>query len=373
MARIELREDLIASRYDGLAMGPAIAYSFETQVGLPVDGGNPLLRELSPFTLRIIPPSIMSEEGLGVDVNLIGYASQSTEQFEDAARAVRSLFGTTNVLGTVGGNRINTLNQIVAAGQIVSSATSITERAVLVDAVTAADIARQVEMMLSIPPLTMLVNPNSFTLTYGVVQQYSNRGRYGYLFERWGETQLAISISGSTGGFIAAANPTGAFPGVQETTTPSGLQFAAKRDSAAFQNFISLFQFYRNNGLIYDTITKNIGGLMVGAIAIDYDQFTYVGHFESFDYSYQEGMQHRLEWSAEFIVDVLYDHANAALVVQPLVAPQPNPSYPSGYSRPTQAGRPDALTGAMGDATGGTLQVTGAEQYAQPPLDLLIS
>ena len=98
MAKIELREDLIASRYDGLSTGSAIAYSFETQEGLPVDAGNPILRELSPFTFRIIPPSIVSAEDLGVDVNLIGYASQSTEQFQAAADAVRGLFGTSNVI-----------------------------------------------------------------------------------------------------------------------------------------------------------------------------------------------------------------------------------------------------------------------------------
>jgi hypothetical protein len=372
MAQIELREDLIASRYDGLATGSAIAYSFETQEGLPVDASNPILREFSPFTLRIIPPSLVSTEDLGADVNLIGYANQSTEQFQASADAVRNLFGTTNVMGSTGGNRLDTLNQIVSAGQVVSSATSITERAVLVDSITAADIARQIETMLSIPPLTMLINPNSLSFTHSVVQQFSNRGRYGYLFERWGEGQLTISISGSTGGFIAAANPAESFSGMQETTTPSGLQFASKRNSAAFQNFTSLFQFYRNGGMVYDTVTKNIGGLMVGAIAIDYDQFTYVGHIESFDYSYQEGMPHRLEWSMEFTVDVLYDHASASLVVQPMVAPEPNPSYPSSASQRAQAGRPDALTGAVSDSTGGLVQVSGADQYAQTPLDLLI-
>ena len=369
MAKIELRADLIASRYSSLSMGRGMVYSFETQEGLPVDAGNPLLRDLSPFTIRIVPPTLTPET---TDVNLIGLANQSTEDAQALADSVRSMFGVSTVGGVGSSNTLATLDRIVAAGQVVASATSVTERAVLVDNVTAADIARQIERLLEISPLTLLVNPNNFTTAYTTVQQHTSRGRYGYLFERWGEAQTTLAFSGSTGAFIAAANPQGGFPGMTETSSVSGMQYAAKRESAAFQNFIALYQFYRNNGMVYDTIGKPIGGLMVGALAIDYDQYTYVGHINSFDYSYQEGMQHRLEWSLEFTVDYLYDHSVSPVVVQPHTSPQPNPSYPS-RSAQSFLSRPDVLTGSvLSSPTAGAIKASGYEQFAQTPLQMLL-
>ena len=111
---------------------------------------------------------------------------------------------------------------------------------------------------------------------------------------------------------------------------------------------------------------------MVGSVAIDYDQWTYVGHIESFEFSYQEGMPHRLEWSMEFVCDKMYDNAQTPVIVQPMRAPQPNPSYPS---RPAQSftGRPDGLSGLdMTDPTLGFVTVSGGEQFASNPLDVFL-
>ncbi len=366
MAKIEIREDLIGDRYGNLAVGPDLVYSFETQKGLPVDAGNPLLRDLSPFAMRLIVPELVGVSS-GVDVNLLGRANQSTEEFETAAKSVRDLFGSATVGGVSNGGVEGALQQIVSAGQVVSSSTTTTERVVLTDANTAADIALQVERILNAPTLTLFVNPSEMTKTFGAVQQYSNRGRNGYLFERWGEAQVTLSFSGSTGVFMAAANPQNAIPGATSTDSPSGVQFASKRDSAAFQNFTALYQFYRNNGYLYDTIGGSEAHLMIGAVAIDYDQFTYVGHIESFDYSYQEASPHRIEWSMEFVVGIMYDNAETPVVVQPMVAPQPNPSYP-GRPGPAFTARPDASFG------GGWFETTGpsALEQASTPLSLLV-
>jgi hypothetical protein len=329
-----------------------------------------MLRELSPFTLRLIVPSLVEAEA-DVDVNLIGRAGQE-EQFKAQAEAVRSLFGISGISGSQQGEALAVLQRIVSAGTIITGASTTTERTVLADATTAADIAFQVERMLQTSPLTLLVNPNSMNVNYGVIQQYSNRTRFGFIFERWGETQPTISFSGSTGAFIAAANPALAFPGVTETKSPSGLQFASKRDSAAFQNFVALYHFYRNNGYIFDTVGRTEAPLMVGAIAIDYDQWTYIGHIESFEYTYDQNMQHRLEWSMEFAVDEMIDTAQSPIFVQPLVAPQPNPSWPA-RSAQSFMGRPDGLTGgnlSQGASFFGS--VSGTEQFAETPLDVLL-
>lgn len=322
------RPDLIADRYDGLAVGPSLLYSFETQAGIPVDGTNAMLRDVSPFTIRVLPPEI----NLGnsdVNVNALGHANQSVEGFNTAADAYRSAFGGQSVTGEAVQTRLSSLQQIVSAGQVLNDSTSQDERAVLVDQYTAADIAYQIERILQTPPLTLLVNPSSMAVSHSPVQQYQQRGRDGYVFERWGEAQPTVSFSGSTGGFIAGNNPnTPAGNNVgTETDSVSGLQPASKRDSAAWQNFISLYHFYRNNGYIYDTIGKSEAMLFVGALAIDYDQWTYVGHINSFSYSVNEETPHRIEWEMEFQVDRMYDNSVPPVSVLPMQAPNPSPAY----------------------------------------------
>jgi len=302
----------------------------------------------------------------GVDINLLGRASQSPDEKNSAANAIRQTFGISTVAaGTQDPTyRLEQLQKVVAAGQVVSGLTSITEKAVLVDANTTADIAMQVEYILNAPALTLLVNPNNMAITYGTLQQYSNRTRNGFVFERWGETQPTISFSGSTGAFMAAANANLLVPDQQETSSPSGLQFASKRDSAAFQNFTSLYQFYRNNGYIYDNFNRTRAHLMVGAVAIDYDQMTYVGHIESFDYSYQEDSPHRIEWSMEFTVDVMYDNATTPQAVLPLVSPQPSLSYPS-RSGNRFFERPDSVSGGSSSV----VNLSGNEDFAEEPVE----
>ena len=60
----------------------------------------------------------------------------------------------------------------------------------------------------------------------------------------------------------------------------------------------------------------------MGAIAIDYDQWTYVGTIDSFNFSFQEGLPHRVEWSMEFTVSEMYDHATAPTFVLPMKSGQ---------------------------------------------------
>lgn len=327
-----MRPDLIAARYGSLATGPSLLYSFENQVGVPVDGSNPALREMSPFTLRIVPPSLVDSGYVNrVNVNLIGQAGMSVQAAQSSADAVRAMYGIPSVTGSGKSTAQGALSRIVSAGQVVSGILSTTQRSVLVDRFTAADIALQIETALLVPPLTLLVNPKEFNITYGVVQNATARGREGFIFEYWGETQPTISISGSTGAFIAGANPlTSQGPKTQSTSSPSGVQGASRRDSAAWQNFTSLYQFYRHNGYIYDSIRKSEAHLMIGAIAIDFDQFTYVGHIESFDYAHSGEQPHRVEWSMEFTVDQMYDSAVSPTVVLPYKSsPKTSSSRPS--------------------------------------------
>jgi hypothetical protein len=180
-----------------------------------------------------------------------------------------------------------------------------------------------------------------------------------------------MSINGSTGAFIAGAADSAnvsaesaQFSG--ETASVSGVQFASKRDSAAWQNLMALYTFYRNNGYIYDTVGESEAHLFIGAVAIDYDQWTYVGHFESFSYSYDEGTPNRIEWSAEFVVSRMYDWASSPSVVLPQTAP--TQSWQSGSGPGNRS--PGALT--LGQLFGGRARVDEeTNEEGHVPLELL--
>ena len=320
----------IASRYEAVTSGPGLSSTFEVQEGVPYDGTNKLARQLSPFTIRIVLPDPIADiVGTGVDVNLLGRAGQEPSEKTDQANSIRQALGVSQVSGAnTGESNLITLLSTISAGQQLQSTLGTDARAMMADLTTVADIKYQVEVALQVPPLTLFVNPSEMSIQYQTVQQFTARSRHGFIFERWGEGQPTISFSGSTGAFCAGVNPstvTGPVANDGTTASPSGVQFASKRDSAAFQNFVALYQFYRNNGYIYDTVNGTEAHLMIGALAIDYDQMTYIGHIDSFEYSYTEEMQHRIEWSMEFTVDRMYDHAESPVVVLPESSPTPAP------------------------------------------------
>lgn len=329
-------EQYIASRYDGLAVGPKLTYTYETQTSVPYDGTNKLARLLSPFTLRLVVPEALVEAAgvSATDVNLLGRASKASSDLTSKANAIRSSIGIPQVTGTnSASSNLTSLQATLSSGQALQTTLGTTERAVITDLVTVADIQYQVEKMLQTPPLTLFVNPNTLSINRSSVQQFSNRTRYGKVFERWGQAQVTLSISGSTGAF-AAGNPTATagvvqssagFAGItnSENEVPTGVQFASKRDSAAFQQLMSLFHIYQNNGYIYDTVGRSEAHLFVGSVAIDYDQMTYIGNIDSFEYGYNEENPHRIEWSMEFTVSRMYDLAEEPVVVTPQSTPTP--------------------------------------------------
>ncbi len=388
-----------ASRYDGIATSSKFGYNFETQAGTPVDGTNSLLRDLSPFQLRLLPPDALLEAVAqienGVDphssvgtsvgggstrasanrvaqaraVNLIHAAAQGADR-NPLARELTSMLTRASAIGTDSA----TLKSFVASGKFVAKQDS-AHFVTLSDAYTAADIALQLQKILKAPPLTLLVNPNNMTINYTDVQSYASATRYGYKFERWGEEQPTISFSGSTGAFIAgAADAPGTLSVLSrvngETVSPTGVQWASKRDSAAYQNLMSLLHFYKSNGYIYDTVSKSQAHLFVGAVAIDYDMWTYAGHIESFDWGYSADKPHNIDWSMEFVVDRMYDNASPTMAV---TLQQPPTESPQGY-RYAGGGTP---RGSVGDAisrTSSTFEsaIDESSEFGILPFELLI-
>jgi hypothetical protein len=365
-------EEYIASRYDGLNAGPDLTYTFETQTGVPYDGTNRRARQLSPFTFRLVVPEILSDAtATGVDVNLLGRAAQDANEKTSQANQIRAAAGISSVTSSSDPNqRLADLQAVYSSGQVLTTTLGETQRAVLTDLTTVADIRYQLEKMLQVPPLTLFVNPNSLSISYSAVQSFSNRSRYGFIFERWGEDQTTLSISGSTGSFAVGSNPLTATGSQTETSMATGVQFASKRDSAAYQQLVSLFQIFKNNGYIYDTLGHSQAHLMIGAVAIDYDQFTYIGNIESFEYTYNQDTPHRIEWSMEFTVGRMYDHAVAPVVV----APQSSPTPSVGSVTASELAQVASSTLTPTDPSR-VLSVTGAEQFqrseGQTPLQVV--
>jgi hypothetical protein len=358
----------IASRYDGLPVGPSLSYTFETQATTPYDASNQLARKLSPFTLRLVVPEAVLPQDSDIDVNLLGRVGESLNRYGDQANTLRQSLGQGMIVNdTQAAMRLANLNATLSAGRVLQTTMGTEARSVLADNVTVADIQYQVEKMLQTPPLTLFINPTDMSIAYTAIQQYSQRTRYGKVFERWGEGQPTLSISGSTGAWCAGADPSAAmgFPSTDgQNSVATGVQFATKRDSAAFQQFISLYHLYRNNGYIYDTIEESQAMLFVGAVAIDYDQMTYVGNINSFEYSYEEGVPNRIQWSMEFTVGRMYDHAESPIVV----LPESSPSVTPGSLSTAELAREMAGTPSRTDVVDGNLAwqlfgVSGTQQF----------
>jgi len=379
-----------ANRYAGLSTGPQFVYSFETQAGIPVDGTNENLRNLSPFTLRILPPDVLFSQAalLSNELNtgISGVGGGASEAYQNAQQQSVDLISQA-AQGANGNGLAGDLNQALSTVTLIDVETSVLQSYVtdgqfltnqdsaytstIVNVATAADIALQLQYIVNAPPLTLLVNPDNLSLSFTKIQSYSSRGRNGYIFESWGEEQPTLSISGTTGGFmsgVASAAGNADF-GQENTSAPSGLQFAAKRDSAAWQNFMSLYTFYRNNGYIYDTLGGSEAHLFIGAIAIDYDQFTYVGSIDSFSYDYDETKQHTVTFNLEFTVSRMFDWAQSPSVVLPMNSPTASPSSTGGISGSSGTSTPTSTGGIFSSTT-----VTLGEDDSNvgvPPIELL--
>jgi len=204
----------------------------------------------------------------------------------------------------------------------------------------------QLIALASTPPLTLLINPQSLTVTYTKKQSYQDRTRTNYLFQSWGEDQPKLSVQGRIGAFVAgsvAASVDASGQRVLSTEAASGVQFATKRDSGAFQNLMNLMTVYRNNAYIYDLVGRSEAHWWIGSIQIEYDQYIYQGQFDSFTYSYSDDRQGGgLEFGFEFTVSAMYDTCQDVSVVpvgsNQQASPLPVGEAPAVYSGEAEGG-----------------------------------
>lgn len=283
----------------------------------------------------------------GQNIDIVEAAARSQNNFSRVV-AQRNQFRQSNFFATgpTRGATLTRLDKMVAANgvrfdpQRVDSSQA--NQAAVSDLTQALDVIVQLNRVLDTPPLTLLINPETLQINYAKKQVYSDRNRFNYIFQSWGEEQVRLNVSGKSAGFVVGSGEIGerdqdAFdqffqvPGTgqpSETSSVSGYQYASKWDSAAWQNLMGLFSFYRNNGYIYDTggRPRSEAHLFVGNIEITYDQWVYVGQFENFQYGYSEGKQHgAVEFSFEFVASFMFDLSQGG-AVRPIEGPTPTPS-----------------------------------------------
>jgi len=218
----------------------------------------------------------------------------------------------------------------------------------------------QLNKMRATPALTLLVNPEQLQIQYQKKQVYTDRNRFNYIFQSWGEEQVRLSVSGRSAGFVTGTTGVDNFEDVDigdiRTKTVSGYQYASKWDSAAWQNLMSLFAFYRNNGYIYDLAgrPRSEAHLFIGNIEITYDQWVYVGNFENFSYEYSEGKQHgAVNFSFDFVASFIYDRSQLGKI-EKWKSPTPSPG---------DVGK--AATGAASDSVGSEASIYSRSSIKQ--------
>lgn len=389
--------------YNGLSVGPGFSRENRDAKSFAIDGTKQRLRDPrlgSPFTFRVAPPDtlldalvgrgqadregifdpILREQFLAAERELEAVRNNPNATPEDIANAQQALLGgraptrggqnigiidaavrSTNnygaqvkrrelfrnsnffATGPTRGAALTRLQNYVAANGIQFNPRNADQtqanQAAISDLTQALDVLVQLNKIAVTPALTLLINPETMTITYGKKQQYQDRSRFNYIFQSWGEEQPTLSVSGRSAGFVVGNQgqpELGQLVGDPElfaidplfTSSTSGYQYASKLDSAAWQNLMGLFSFYRNNGYIHDNsqTPRSEAHLFIGHIEIIYDQVVYLGQFENFSYEYVENKQHgAVDFNFDFTVSYMFDNAQDGPVLQQ-TAPTPSPS-----------------------------------------------
>jgi len=342
--------------YQGLRQGPDFDYEFEANQTTPIDGSRDLLRVLSPFMIQVEPPLIIgsSPDVYDAKKDVAGLIASGHSGAPKAFSAARS-----RLKDMPGGEQMaqaSSVESFVSAGFITKpvgggSVESVTVKGegptrigtpAIADLHTAVDITMQLRGLVNTPPLILLINPQSLSMSYTKIQQFTDRTRFGYVFQAWGEEQPKLSVSAKCGAFI---------------TSGKGVQWASRRDSAAWQNLATALQFYRHNGYIYDTVGKSNAHHMVGALSIHYDGWVYYGNMESFSYTFEEGTQlGGIVFEMEFVVNAMVDTSKQSLVVTPMRSPVPSasdPRYSGKNNRALQSEGDRSVGGPSGTQDGG--------------------
>jgi hypothetical protein len=250
------------------------------------------LRSMSPFVLRLKPPYI------GEYIK-----NPSGRPFSGVARSRGRISATQNKEVAMFKPNLPTYALRPIDGARRDENNELRQDAGITDQDQIRSIMAQHRRMLDLPPIVFAINPNSIQFSYTSRQSYSDPTRYGFIFHRWGEEQVEITINCTIGAFIAGRDKveTPDFDGNIQGI--SGLQYVSRRDSLAFRNLTAILAMYRNSASIVDILGRSKAFHAVGTQCIHYDGQTWEGRIKSMEYSLSEERQHGgIEFSLSFVV-----------------------------------------------------------------------
>ena len=358
-----------ARYFQGLPTNKNFSRDYETQQNVPIDGSSPFPRTLSPFVIRALLPTILGDSNDRLTATTRPRALSARAGDE----AIESLSDGVSYANALRDSRRSdpsrtTYAQLVNLGQAIPGLTEsnvvdldreITNFAVneaaasnlpvqrgegavpnrvvpaITNNITGLSVLNQLRKILDVPPLILLINPTTFQVSYNKIAQFSERSRYGYIYQAWGEELTKVSFSCTIGAFTAGRSSS------SQTNVPSGVQFASKNDSASFQQLMAMMSFFQSGAYITDTVQNSLANQMIGNLAIEYDQNVYVGHMDSFNYSFDEEKQNGgLQFDIDFTAIKVYDQAQSVSVVSRLqnpntglFSPRTSPAPPNRLSR----------------------------------------
>lgn len=148
-------------------------------------------------------------------------------------------------------------------------------------------VERDFDPTVILPPLYLQVNPQNMKQTFKKkTERIQTIG--GFVEQYWGEDLDTITVSSSTGGFV--------HPNLGYTTHK-------RTETTPFFKFQDVLDIYRNNGNTYDETGKVVGK---NSIVIFFDPGTYLGYFESFDWSEDAGSPFKFLFNFTFRVEKSY-------------------------------------------------------------------
>jgi hypothetical protein len=354
---------------------------YEVQDTIPIDGAKASLKSFSPFVMRVLPPMILGNtfNTLGVSQSratpLDGSVATTTPR-ADYAGAIRGLNQRRSASEATYQDDVNRgtaipgmssatardIDEYVsnsARNQSISPNVPASSHIRIVPAISndasALSILLQLVQMREIPPICLYINPTTFSVNHAKIAQFQERSRYGYVYQAWGEELTKVSFSCMIGAYIAGHGNR------SQTGVATGVQRASKRDSASFQQLMSVFSLYQSSGYIQDTTANSTGrrslaNLLVGNTSIEYDQTVYVGHMDSFSYSEEDTQQNGgLKFDIEFTAVRVYDVAQP----QSSIAPE---NSPSNFYNPASGVSPSS-----GSRLSRTFRGSGPTQFLTAP------
>ena len=255
------------------------------------------------------PKKIEGDAGTKTDFAIKGSAAAKTAAKADQAKAGKDLTGVDLNKSKLGQKFTAAQKNLIRALQIA------------------------IQQMANTPPMRMMINPESFKVASLKIISDGNWGRNGAGagIEHWGDGQDTISASGRIAGFYALDSEASAngSPG-----NSPGLTRMARNFSGSYQNFLSLYLLYRNNGGVWledfadaqDAKTTKPNNLaLVGSVYLYYDNTMYIGSFDSFSITEDDTAPFTLSYSFEFVVRTSY-------LLDRLGNDNPNPNTDYGMS-----------------------------------------